>query len=326
MYVSHYLEFQNHVTGGIRESVRQQRKMLDDLEIAYTEEIDLEVDIVHLNLMGPRSLLFAKRATLAEVPVVIHTHVTAEDFRDSMRFSNTIARPLKPYLQWAYGSGDLLICPSTYTERVINDYTDVDTTVISNGVDTEKLEGFADLRDEYLNRYDLTPPVVFMVGHVYKRKGLETFVTTARQLPSLDFVWFGPLELPLKDRETKRLITESPDNCTFTGIIDDIREAYAVGDIFYFPTYVENEGMTLLEALMTGKAIVVRDIEAFDWLEDGVHCLKRDGNFDDAIEALCDADYRAHLGVQAEELSENFHLENVTITLKACYEGLLDNG
>jgi len=55
---------------------------------------------------------------------------------------------------------------------------------------------------------------------VIKRKGLETFVDLARELPDIDFAWFGPLDLSLKGRETTRLIEESPENCTFTGFVD----------------------------------------------------------------------------------------------------------
>lgn len=323
MHISHYFEFQSHVTGGIKESVRHQRKMLDQRDIEYTTSPDLSAEILHLNVMGPRSLLLAKRASRSGTQVVIHTHVTAEDFRNSMRFSNLISRPLRPYLQRAYGLGDRLICPSPYNQRLISHYTDVETRVISNGVDADKFEGFASLRDTYLERYDLTPPVVFMVGHVFKRKGLETFVATARELPSLDFVWFGPRERWLKDRATKRLIDASPANCTFTGFIDDIRGAYAAGDIFFFPTYEENEGITLLEALLTGKAILIRDIETFDWLEDGTHCLKRDGGFASAIQQLTDPSLRRDLGERANQLSDQYRLENVADELVDCYEGLL---
>lgn len=242
MKVSHYFEFEDHVTGGIHESVVHQRKMLDREGIEYTTEATLDADVLHCNLMGPRSVWYAKRASDRGIPVVAHTHVTAEDFGDSFRFTNALAKPLKPYLSRAYRLADALVCPSEYNRGVIEEYTDTPTTVISNGVDREKLAGFESLEDEYRERYDLSPPTVFLVGHVIKRKGLETFVDLARELPDIDFAWFGPLDLSLKGRETTRLIEESPENCTFTGFVDDIRGAFAAGDVFLFPTHEENEG------------------------------------------------------------------------------------
>ena len=322
MRVSHYLEFEDAVSGGIRESVRHQRRMLSELDIEYSTEPELWADVLHLNLMGPRSAYYAKRARDRDVPVVIHTHVTAEDFGDSFRFTNLLARPLRPYLERVYALGDLLICPSEYNRGLIEGYTDVETRVVTNGVDTAKLEGHESLREEYLKRYDLSPPVVFIVGHVIKRKGLESFVETARGMPELDFAWFGPLDRSLKGRSTRRLIDSAPANCIFPGFIDDIRGAYAAGDIFFFPTHEENEGIALLEAMVTGTPVVVRDIETFDWLEDGTDCLKTDGNFRTALDRLKDDRLRERLGANACARGQAYALSNVAEELEACYAGV----
>ncbi|USZ72454.1 glycosyltransferase family 4 protein [Natronosalvus halobius] len=323
MKVSHYFEFEEHVTGGIRESVAHQRKMLDRLDVAYTTEPRLDVDVFHCNLMGPRSVWYARRARSRGVPVVANTHVTAEDFGDSFRFTNALAKPLRPYLERAYGLADALVCPSAYNQALIESYADVPTTVISNGVDVEKLEGFESLEETYRERYDLESPVVFLVGHVIKRKGLETFVETARRLPDVDFVWFGPVDRSLKGRETLRLVDDAPSNCTFTGYVEDIRGAFAAGDVFFFPTHEENEGIALLEAMAAGKPVVVRDIETFSWLQDGEDCLKVDADgtegFEAAIERLRDPDVRQRLGENAANRSEAFSLSAVAGRYETLY-------
>ncbi|AGB31999.1 glycosyl transferase group 1 [Natrinema pellirubrum DSM 15624] len=323
MKISHYFELEDHVTGGISESVAHQRAMLDQLGLQYTTEPTLEADVFHCNLMGPRSVWYARRARSKGIPVVANTHVTAEDFGDSFRFTNALAKPLKPYLRWAYGLADALVCPSEYNQGLIEGYTDTPTTVISNGVDRGKLEGFDSLEAEYRDRYDLESPTVFLVGHVIKRKGLETFVELARRLPDMDFAWFGPLDLSLKGRETTQLIENAPENCTFTGFIDDIRGAYAAGDIFCFPTHEENEGIALLEAMAAGKPVLVRDIETFSWLEDGADCLKASGDgvapFVDALERLRDPALRDRLGSNAADRSEAFSLEAVANQYQSLY-------
>ncbi|HKJ59133.1 MAG TPA: glycosyltransferase family 4 protein [Halobacteriales archaeon] len=317
--VCHYFEFSGVVTGGIRASVDHQRRMMELAGVEYTGEPRLDVDVLHLNLMGPRSIVWAERARRRGTPVVIHTHATAEDFRESFRFSNALARPLRPYLEVAYGLGDVLVCPSEYNRRLIETYADAETVVVTNGVDAAKLEGFASLREEYLRRWDLSPPVVFQVGHVIKRKGLATFVETARRMPGVDFAWVGPLDFPLKGRPTRALIEASPDNCTFTGYVDDVRAAYAVGDVFFCPTREENEGIALLEAMTAGKPVLVRDIEAFSWLEDGVDCLKATRRFDAAIDRLCDPDLRERLGANAARRAESFALDRVAGRLASVY-------
>ena len=318
MLVSHYFEFESHVTGGISESVAHQRKMLRKQEIPYTTKPRMDADVLHCNVMGPRSVYYARNA---DCPVVAHTHVTAEDFGESFRFTNALAKPLRPYLKRAYGLADQLVCPSEYNRGVIDSYTDRPTRVITNGVDTEKLAGYESLRGKYLDRYDLSPPVVFLVGHVIKRKGLETFVETARNLPEIDFAWFGPIDRELKGRSTKRLIDNSPSNCTFTGFIDDIRGAFAAGDIFFFPTYEENEGIALLEAMAAGKPPVVRDIETFSWLTDGENAVKSDSDegFIEAIRRLEETDERERIGERAREHSEPYQLDAVAPSYEELY-------
>ena len=54
MRVAHYFEFESAVSGGIRESVRHQRQMLEMSDIEYVTEPSLDVDVVPLNLMWPR--------------------------------------------------------------------------------------------------------------------------------------------------------------------------------------------------------------------------------------------------------------------------------
>ncbi|PSQ45871.1 glycosyl transferase family 1 [Halobacteriales archaeon SW_7_68_16] len=332
MLVSHYFEWERFVTGGHAQSVHNQRTIMDRHGIEYTTEPILDADLLHLNNMGPRSLYYAARARRRGTPVLAHAHQTAEDFRESFAGSAYLARPLRPYLSLAYSRADHLICPSAYTERTIRTYTDTPTTVVSNGFDPDRLAGSDDpaLREEYLERYDLEPPVVYTVGHVIERKGLRAFVETARAMPELEFVWFGYLnptggrfDRVLRSSETERLVADAPGNCTFTGYVEDIRGAYAAGDVFFFPTKNENEGMALLEAMSCGTPPVVRDIPAFEWLTGGDDCLKAtDGEFTDALASMLDADRRERIGERARERSTERTLDAVGDELVAVYREL----
>ena len=331
MRVAHYFEWEQWITGGHSQSVRNQRKILEHFGIDYTTEPDLTADLLHLNNMGPKSVHYARKAQKLGIPVVIHTHQTANDFRGGFAFSDLLARPLEPYLRYAYSLADHLICPSDYNRREVEEYTDVEKTVISNGVDTSTLEGYETLRTEYLDRYDLEPPVVFMVGHVMERKGLQAFVRTARALPDLDFAWFGYINplggglagRVLESRTVRRTIQDSPENCTFTGYIEDIRGGFAAGDIFFFPTKNENEGIALLEAMACGKPVLVRDIQTFDWLDHEENCLKTDTGFHEELNRLRDPELRERLGNAAYKKSTEFKLDSVGAQIIDLYESLV---
>lgn len=333
MKVAHYFEWEGIITGGQQQSVKNQRKILDKRDIEYTTEPELDVDILHLNILGPRSVYYAWKARKKDTRVVVHSHQTAEDFEDSFALSNLLATPMKSYLKRAYGLADHIICPSEHNREIMESYTDTPKTVISNGFDHEKLEGFEELRDEYLEKYDLEPPVVFCVGHVIKRKGLKTFIETAREMPEVDFAWFGwvnPtgrngfIDRLIRGRKTRKLVEKAPENCTFTGYIDDVRGGFAAGDIFFFPTKNENEGMALLEAMACGKPAVVRDIDTFKWLEDGENCLKTEEGFENELRSLIEnKDLREDIGEAAKKDSRSFNLESIGEQLEKLYRDVL---
>ena len=135
-----------------------------------------EYDVAHCNLVGPGSLAVARHAVRNDIPLVLHAHVTREDFAESFRGSTTVAPALGQYLKRFYSQADLVLCPSEYTKRVLESYP-VTSPIrpVTNGVDVDALAGFEDRREAYRDRYDISGTVVFLVGNVFERKGLSTF-------------------------------------------------------------------------------------------------------------------------------------------------------
>jgi glycosyltransferase involved in cell wall biosynthesis len=114
---------------------------------------------------------------------------------------------------------------------------------------------------------------------------------------------------------------------TFTGWVDDKRGAFAAGDVYLFPTKNENQGIAVLEAMATGKPVVLRDIPVFEeFFTDGVDCLKcetRD-EFREALDRLADDPaLRERLGESARETAAEHSLERVGERLTDAYEALL---
>ncbi|WP_435349070.1 glycosyltransferase family 4 protein [Haloarchaeobius sp. HRN-SO-5] len=288
-----------------------------------------DYDLAHLNMAGPVSLAVARHAKRNDVPLVLHTHVTREDFRDSFRFSNAVAPALGVYLKHFYSQADLVLCPSEYTRGVLESYpVDAPIKPISNGLDLTPLEGFERFRDDAREEYDLDGTVVFAVGNVFERKGLTTFCELA-QATDYDFAWFGTYEEgPTASKTVRRWTRNPPENVTFTGWVDDKRMAYGAGDVFCFPAKVENQGLVVLEAMACGKACVLRDIPVFrEYFEDGHDCLICDSfdEFEDAIERLAsDPDLRERLGENARETAEEHSLDAIGAELAATYRALVD--
>ncbi|MFB6103809.1 MAG: glycosyltransferase family 4 protein [Halobacteriaceae archaeon] len=287
-----------------------------------------EYDIAHCNMIGPGSVAVARHARHRGHPLVLHAHVTAEDFAESFRGSTQIAPVLHRYLRWFYNQADLVLCPSEYTKRTLQEYpvaTPIET--ITNGVDLDSIEGHESLRDRYRDRFDLDGVVVFAVGNVFERKGLTTFCKTAERT-DLDFAWFGTYDTgPQASSTVRQWVNNPPENVTFTGWVEDKRGAFGAGDIFLFPTKVENQGLVVLEAMAAGKAVVVRDIPVFEeFFTDGEDCLKCEttAEFVDAVERLAaDPELRDALGTAAQETAAAHSLDRVGEELTRIYRDLL---
>jgi glycosyltransferase involved in cell wall biosynthesis len=285
-------------------------------------------DVAHCHLIGPGSLAVARHAKRNDRPLVLHAHVTREDFAESFRGSTAVAPALGRYLRWFYSQADLVLCPSEYTKGLLESYpVDAPVRPVTNGVDLASLEGFEALRGPYRERFDLDGTVVFAVGNVFERKGLTTFCRLA-EATEYDYVWFGPYDTgPHASSTVRRWVANPPENVTFTGWIDDIRGAYGAGDVYLFPTKNENQGIAVLEAMACGKAVVLRDIPVFEeFYTDGEDCLKRNTveGFRDAIERLAgDPALRERLGDNARETAREHGLDRVAESLEDAYEWVL---
>ncbi|WP_135304619.1 glycosyltransferase family 4 protein [Haloarcula amylovorans] len=346
MRVLNYLELADQLErSGIATSVAHQRQALADTDIdvlttpwadghpawalggtlAFDDPIFQEYDVAHCNMIGPGSVAVARHANRNDIPLVLHAHVTREDFEGSFRGSNLVAPALGKYLKRFYSQADLVLCPSEYTKGVLESYpVDAPIHPITNGVDAEPLSGFESFREEYRERYGLEGMTVFAVGSVFERKGLTTFCELA-QRTDYDFAWFGTYDDgPHGSKTVKRWASNPPENVTFTGWVEDIRGAYGAGDVFLFPSKVENQGIVVLEAMACGKAVVLSDIPVFqEYYEDGHDCLicEDEAEFEAALERLeADPDLRERLGENAKETAREHGLDRVGEQLVAAYE------
>ncbi|WP_372479180.1 glycosyltransferase family 4 protein [Halomicrobium sp. HM KBTZ05] len=288
-----------------------------------------DVDLVHCNMIGPGTAATIKHAQRTDTPVILHSHVTREDFRDSFRGANVVAPVLGKYLKWFYSQADLVLCPSEYTRGVLQSYPiDAPIRPITNGIDLDRLRGYEEYREEYRERYDIDGMSVFAVGNVFERKGLSTFCRVA-QRTDYDFTWFGTYETgPSASAAVRKWTGDPPDNVTFSGWVDDIRGAYGAGDVFMFPAKVENQGIVVLEAMACGKACVISDIPAFaEYYEDGHDCLicSSEREFVDALERLeANPDLRERLGENAKATAREHGLDRVGEQLTDIYGQVLD--
>ncbi len=314
-------------SGGIQRAYENQLRALRAAGVDVTTDPRDDFDLLHVHSIGPRSVYLVEK-NVGRRPVVIHGHTTAEDFANSFVMSDSIAPYLGRFLRYYYGKADMLIAPSAYARDVLRSYeVDRPIEVVSNGVDMRR---FAPVptRKRLLarSRFGLRGVVIFAVGLVLLRKGVDTFCEVARLAPALSFVWFGRVHKAVKT-ETVRVVESAPPNVRFTGFVDDVTDAYAGGDIFFFPSLVENEGIAILEAAAAGRPLVLREAECFAGRY--VHeenCLKGAApeEFADHLERLAgDEELRQRLGEAAQAFAARHSLDVVGTRLREIYTRLM---
>ncbi len=345
MRVLNHLELESHLDrSGIETSVSHQREALARTDVsvatslwnggspkqAIKHAVDgggpfASIDLAHCNMVGPSSLAIARYAHHYDLPLVLHAHVTREDFAESFRGSTAVGPALERYLRWFYSQADLVLCPSQYTKGVLESYpVDAPIRPITNGIDIDSLSGFSSLRAEYRQRYDFDGTVVFALGSVFERKGVTTFCELA-QATDYEFAWFGTYDTgPQASTTVRRWTNDPPENVTFTGWIDDKRGAFAAGDVYLFPAKVENQGLVVLEAMACGKPVVLRDIPVFEeYYTHGEDCLMC-GTIDEFRDALSELaanpELRERLGENARETARDHSLDRVSEELLDAYQ------
>lgn len=286
-------------------------------------------DILHLHFFGPRSWRLLSRAKRRGIPVVVSAHsIGRYDFSGGFTGTSLLAPAYERFLHRFYRRADLILAPSEFAARELRGRGLGPVEVVSNGVDTERFRYLPERRAFWRRRLGLSRFSVYSAGNILPRKGILDFIAVARQLPEMDFIWFGqrwgPLAFyPRMEWEIRR----APSNVRFPGFVRESEGAYAACDLFFFPTQGENQPLVVLEAAALGRPLVLRDVPAFSGLEHGIHCLKGRSveEFAEAIRAVADdPGLWERLSRGAREFARAHSLEAVGRRLLAVYRGLLE--
>jgi len=315
---------------GITAAVKHQRKALRDNGVEVKEKPKEPYDVIHINWPGPISFMRLKQAQRRGKMGVVFAH-SGKDIEGGFTLSKYLEKPFIKWLSLLYNAGDRVIAPSEYTKEMVAGFgVDQDKTrVVSNGVDLSKVDYSQEGRERYREKFDLDRPTVIVVGQVIPRKDVTTFVEVARALPQYQFIWYGHRmnRLFMFDQTMDRAIRNSPENVQFTGYVEDIGAAFSSGDIFFFPSKEENEGIVLLEAAAMGLPIVTRDLPAYrGWMVDGENCLKGETKEDFVRmirQAMEDEETREKLAGKAIKTAEEHQLKNIGRQYQEVYDEFL---
>ena len=315
---------------GVGRAIKHQMKALELNGIEYTTNPDDDFDIIHINTIFPESYIMGKKAKKKGKKVIFHAHSTEEDFRNSFIFSNKIAPLFKKWLKKCYSSADLVITPTPYSKRLLENYNlGKQIFAISNGIELDFFKKNKQEGEIFREKFGFTKDdkIVMAVGLYIERKGIIDFVELAKRLPEYKFIWFGYTNLNTVPNKIKEAVGTKLDNLYFPGYVprEILKGAYSGADLFIFPTFEETEGIVLLEALATKINVLVRDIPIYEgWFEDGVNIYKASNidQFEEKIKKILNKELPS-LIEEGYKVAEERKIENIGKQLKEVYELVL---
>ena len=318
---------------GIGRALVHQKKALELAGVDYTLNFDdNDYDVVHINTLFFDSYKKLKKCKKKGLKVIVHGHSTVEDFKYSFRVWRLIAPIYNHLILRMYKKADVIITPTEYSKSLIQAYKGVNCPVyaISNGImldDYKYDEKMALKFDDYF-KFDKNKKIVICAGLYFERKGIRDFFEIARQMPDVEFIWFGYLKPIYTQLKILKAIKKRPKNVTMPGYVDIevLRGAFMRADAFLFLSHEENEGIAVLEALASKLPVIVRDIGVFKgWLNDKVNVLK--GNTIDDFKANLEYVFNndmTEIVENAYKVVEERNLTDIGNKIKAVYESVYE--
>lgn len=300
--------------------------------IKYIKE--KKVDIVHTALL-PADVYGRISARLAGVPLVFSTIHNIDDYRQERKYFLYHAAD-RVSMKFATH----IVAVSKAVENFISQWPEVrsKSSTIYNGINCQKYNVNIDAIN-YKTELGLQSqvPTVGVIARFTRQKGLEFLLEAAsyvlregRQVQFL-VVGNGPLRKELGSL-AKKLKVEH--NVFFTGFVndEDIPRILAVLDIFVLPSLWEGLGISLIEAMCSGKPIIATNVDGIPEVvvdgETGVLIPPKDSKIlAEAITELLDSpEKRKRMGEMGRQRALNhFSIEKMVENYEKFYRAFCKN-
>ncbi len=293
-----------------------------------------DYDIFHFQRPTPLHFFKLLKAKKKGLKIVVHAHTTIEDMKGSFILTQNkkLMSSLGKYISFFYNKADIVLTPSSWSKStLIKRGVTKPIEVLSNGVDLKKFKFCLKKRSKFREKYSVSDKdiVVYNVGYLFFRKGLETFRKVAEKLTELKFCWVGkgfPLILMNNMRKIYKVTHDLPPNLRFLGYVDDLVSVHCGGDILLFPSFAENQGVAILEAAACSRAMVVRDLPTYDWAIHKKNCFiaKNDKEFLEGVEYISkNKKLRDRIGKEVRKFAKKNDINKTIEKLVEIYENLL---
>ncbi len=313
---------------GVHTAFLEHLTILEQQGIPFEKNTFKQTTVAHAHTIGSLFWLLSNKADLK----VMTAHVIPDSFKGSLIASELWLPAITWYLKRVYNHADLILAVAPEVKEKL-ELLGVKTPIVflPNPINRAKFFKDAELRQSM--RKDLgyleDDVVIASSGQIQPRKGVASFIETARQLPDYKFLWIGgrPFGRLTSDYEKlTELLENAPPNVTVTGQVayEKMNAYYNASDLFFFPSHQENLPFSLLEAASCALPILIRDNTNYQSLFESYVIKANEESFASTIKKhISSKDLYKHYEQKALELADSYSSQKIGEELIAIYQDWL---
>lgn len=314
---------------GVHTAFIENRDALKNLGLDVKTNSKERCDIVHVHTIGLYSLY---KIMKNRGKVIITAHLIPDSFVGSL-IGASIWYPLaKKYLHFFYNQADAIIAVSPEVKKILQKWgIQKKIHVIPNSVNTELFKRDEKVRQKMRKKlgFKKNEFVVINSGQIQPRKGIETFIKIAQNLPEVTFLWVGgmPFKHLTKDyKKMKKLENSAPKNVLFIGIVpfESMPSYYSAADMLFFPSHQETFGFAIIEAAAAKLPLLMRNLPTFQPIFGNAFIRGKDTTFTKTIIKLKnDKKFYNEHSLKALKLAKKFDDKILTKKIIEIYKKVL---
>lgn len=302
----------------------------DVFDIVINDKND--ADIVHVHSINPNFYFKMKNTKGVSV---CYVHFLPHTLDGSIKLPKPIFNIFKKYVIKFYNNADHLVVVNPIFIKDLEKYNikREKITYIPNYVSKDNFyKKSKKEKDNIRSELGISKDsfVVLGVGQIQTRKGVLDFVSVAKSLPDITFVWCGGFSFgKITDGydELKHVYENPPSNLKFLGIVprDKMNDMFNMADLLFMPSYNELFPMAILEAVNIGIPLLLRDLDLY---EDILFKKYLSGNNNDEF-VLCikklssDLKFYQKYSKLSDEISDYYSKENILKIWIKFYQDIL---
>lgn len=241
------------------------------------------LDIIHTQTEFSLGHMGKRIARYLRIPMIHTYHTIYEDYTHYLKLpmNKSIKNVVKKLSRHCCDNAECVIVPTDKVKNLLHSYNvNRDIIVQPTGIELDKFTNIDFLHVEQLKKkYNISDSdnTMIYVGRLAEEKNLKEIINFMPYIKEIDYnvklivVGSGPY------RETLESCIEElklENNVIFTGSVpwENIQDYYALGKVFISASTSETQGLTYIEALATGRPILVRNDKCLEGvLQQGIN-------------------------------------------------------